>query len=740
MIRHLLFALSLVTVASAADDKENAPEEEKPSKQDVPRAGELAKKVKPALVSIEPAGRDGEIAGVGTGFVIAEDGLIATNMHVIGDARPLKISLPDGTKLEVTAIHAWNREKDLAILRVGAQGLTALELGDSSQLAQGDYVAAMGNPLGLRFSVVEGVVSAMQELDGNTLVQVAMPVERGNSGGPLLDKDGRVIGIVSMKSALTDNLGFAVPVDELKALMEKPAPVAMKSWLTIGALSEKTWKTTGALWSQRAGVIRARSQDYTSFGRRALCIHQTEPPALPYEITVRVKLDDESGAAGLIFCSDGADTHYGFYPSSGGLRLTRFEGPDVSSWNILAQTRHAAYKPGEWNHLRVRLEAERIQCFVNGELVITSEDKALRTGRAGLAKFRHTEPDFKGFRVSRETAGADPVADAIAALTNSAARGESLSPEALETLAAYPDTTIQVMEREAATLEKRAATLRVMAAEAHEQSVAQQLKDLLTKKEPADSDLARAAFLIARLDNAEFDPADGMAELDRMTEELQASLTDEDKKSAEQKLAALHRWMFVENGFHGGVEDMNHRANSYLNEVIADREGLPITLCVLHREFARRIGLKVSLRGFPGRVMNHLQLPGEPPRDVYIDAFERGKILSDKETAAHLLDLIGEVPDEESWKPVTDTAVILRMLNNLTANASSAGDDARALRYLNTALTLDPPAATHRLQRMLIHAKAGRKEKARADAAYLIAQEPPGIDTSRVFELMESLK
>jgi regulator of sirC expression with transglutaminase-like and TPR domain len=161
---------------------------------------------------------------------------------------------------------------------------------------------------------------------------------------------------------------------------------------------------------------------------------------------------------------------------------------------------------------------------------------------------------------------------------------------------------------------------------------------------------------------------------------------------------------------------------------------------VLHREFARRIGLKVSLRGFPGRVMNHLQLPGEPPRDVYIDAFERGKILSDKETAAHLLDLIGEVPDEESWKLVTDTAVILRMLNNLTANASSAGDDARALRYLNTALTLDPPAATHRLQRMLIHAKAGRKEKARADAAYLIAQEPPGIDTSRVFELMESLK
>jgi serine protease Do len=726
----ILLALPLVTAVRAADDE----------KTEQPRAGELAKRAKPALVSIEPAGRDGEIAGVGTGFVIAAEGLIATNMHVIGEARPLRVTMADGAKLEVTAIHAWNRDKDLAILRVGAQGLTALELGDSANLAQGDYVAAMGNPLGLRYSVVEGVVSAMQEVDGKRMIQVAMPVERGNSGGPLLNREGKVVGIVSMKSALTDNLGFAVPVDELRALLEKPAPVAMKSWLTIGAMNEKIWKTTGAMWTQRAGVIRVRGQDLKSFGGRALCIHQPEPPAMPYEISVRVKLDDEAGAAGLTFCSDGEDTHYGFYPSSGGLRLTRFEGPDVSSWTILEQKQHAAYKPGEWNYLRVRLEAERIQCFVNGELVITSLDKTLRTGRAGLAKFRQTEPDFKGFRISKETAGADPVTDAIAALTGAAARGESFSTEALETLAAYPDTTLQVMEREAAALEKRAASLRRMAAEAHEQSVAGQLRELLKKKEPADSDLARAAFLLARLDNPEFEPADGMAELDRMAEDLKASLTEEDKSSPEKTLAALNRWMFEQNGFHGGLEDMNNRANSYLNEVVADREGLPITLCLLHREFALRMGLKVSGRSLPGRFMNHLQVPGEPPKDLYIDAFDRGKVLTETETTARLLELNGEIPEAATWQPVSQTEVILRMLNNLTANAAEAKDDARALRYLNTALTLDEKAATHRLQRMLLFAKTGQREKARADAACIIAQEPPGIDTSRVFELMESLK
>ena len=132
MRRLLLLLLPLLSVRAA---------------DETPRATELSKRTRPALVSIEPAGRDGEIAGVGTGFIIAADGLIATNMHVIGEARPLRVTMPDGEKLEVTAIHAWNREKDLAILRVGAQALPALELGDSAQLAQGDYVAAMGNPL-----------------------------------------------------------------------------------------------------------------------------------------------------------------------------------------------------------------------------------------------------------------------------------------------------------------------------------------------------------------------------------------------------------------------------------------------------------------------------------------------------------------------------------------------------------------------------------------------------------------
>jgi regulator of sirC expression with transglutaminase-like and TPR domain len=730
------FFLSAFLWMSPAFAEDTKPE----AKPEVSRAAELAKKVRPSLVSIEPAGRDAEVAGVGTGFVISADGLIATNMHVIGEARGLKVELPDGKHLEVAGIHAWDREKDLAIIRVQATDLPALTLGDSSTLAQGDYVAAMGNPFGLRFSVVEGVVSAMQEVEGRKLVQLAMPIEQGNSGGPLLDKDGRVMGLVSMRSALTANLGFAVPVNELRTLMEHPAPVSMKNWQTIGRLNERIWKSSGGRWTQRAGVIRARERQEGAFGGRTLCVYQPEPPALPYEISVRVKLDDESGAAGLMFCSDGGDTHYGFYPSGGGLRLTKFEGPDVNSWTILEQVQSPAYRQGEWNLLRVRLEKETIQCFVNGEAVITSKDLALRTGRAGLCKFRQTEPDFKDFRVARDGGPGDPVADAVSLLMTAAARGEPLSKEARETLAAYPDTTRVIAEREAAVLEKRAGALRRQAAEASVNAIAKQLSELLAAKAPQDSDLTRAAFLISRLDNPEFDPAHGMAELDRMTVDLKASLNDDDKSSPEKTLKALHRWMFQENGFHGSYEDMNNRANSYLNEVIDDREGLPITLCLLHREFARRLGLDVTARGFPGRVMNHLAIPGDPPRDLYIDAFERGKILTTAETKSLLLNLNEELPGDDAWKPVSNTDIVLRMLNNLTANAVGARDDYRILRYMDVFLTIAPDSAHQRLQRLLMLAKTGQIEKARTDAGWLIEKKPSGIDTERVQALVESLK
>ena len=113
----------------------------------------------------------------------------------------------------MTAVYATEKSMDLAVLKIDAKDLPALELGDSDALKQGEPVIAIGNPLGLRHSVVSGVVSEKRELEGKPMIQVAIPIERGNSGGPLLDMQGRVQGIVTLKSQVTQNLGFAVVVN-----------------------------------------------------------------------------------------------------------------------------------------------------------------------------------------------------------------------------------------------------------------------------------------------------------------------------------------------------------------------------------------------------------------------------------------------------------------------------------------------------------------------------------------------
>ncbi|HJT78350.1 MAG TPA: trypsin-like peptidase domain-containing protein, partial [Gemmataceae bacterium] len=226
-------------------------------------------------------GRDGKQQGLGTGFVVAPDGLIATNLHVIGEARPVTVQLADGKRYEATEVYATDRAADLAVVRIPAKNLPALELGDSDALKQGQAVVALGNPRGLEHSVVSGVVSGRRDIDGRSMIQLAIPIEPGNSGGPLLDMQGRVRGILTLKSLVTENLGFATPVNALKPLLKKPNPVPMAHWLTIGALDPSEWKPlSGAHWRQRAGRIQVEGMG-SGFGGRSLCLWQRPLPPVP---------------------------------------------------------------------------------------------------------------------------------------------------------------------------------------------------------------------------------------------------------------------------------------------------------------------------------------------------------------------------------------------------------------------------------------------------------------------------
>jgi serine protease Do len=465
-----LFALLLAGVTWCAADEKTAAEKF--------TVEQLAKNSRSSIVVISISGRDGGQQGMGTGFVIDADGLIATNLHVIGEARPIKIQTADGKALQVTAIHATDRARDLAILRVAEKKLTPLPLGDADKLEQGQPIVLLGNPQGLKHSVVAGVVSGTREVEDRKLIQLAVPVEPGNSGGPVLDMLGRVQGVMTMKSAVTENLGFAVSVNDLKPLLDKPNPVPIERWLTIGNLDTKEWTPLfGSLWQQRGGRILVSGLG-AGFGGRSLCLANASPPELPYEVAVSVLLDDEAGAAGLVFHADGNDKHYGFYPSNGKLRLSRFEGADVFTWKVLVEMPVDAYKPGQWNRLKVRVEKDKFCCFVNDELVVESNDDVFQKGKIGLAKFRQTAAQFRRFEFGRELAGSTADEKLTAELTTAIEKLPALNEIKAEQLASLEkgaDLSSELLRERAKELDQRATELRRLAADVRTAGVCQKL-------------------------------------------------------------------------------------------------------------------------------------------------------------------------------------------------------------------------------------------------------------------------
>jgi len=717
-MKHFVLLLSVLFVCTVV---EGAPKAKAPPPKPKTTA-DLAESIAPSLVKITQLGREGT-DGIGSGFIVSADGLIATNLHVIGEARRLQIEMHDGKTHAVIAVHATDAHRDLALLKIEAKGLKPLPLGDSEKVRQGESIVAMGAPEGLAFSVVQGVLSATREIDGNDMLQVAIPIEKGNSGGPLLDTQGRVLGILTLKHIKTDNLGFAMPVNALKELIEKPNPVPMSRWLTIGVLNPKLWKVhLGSQWTQHAGVIRVDLPG-DGFGGRALCLSTQKTPDDVFEVAATVRLDDESGAAGLAFCADGGDRHYGFYPSGGKLRLTRFDGPDVFSWTILADVPSPAYKAGEWNTLRVRVEPEKIVCFVNGQQVIEAADTGLRGGAAGLCKFRTTVADFRSFRIGTDLAE-KPLEPELAARFRNEIKSNlaqaSSREQTLDKLLENPAAARRVITEQRRQLEEEAAKLGELESELHRRAVTKEILTELKKPEP-EINLLRCTLLLSRHDNPELDVGSYLNAFKAMVADLKTD--PEIKKGTIPAVKRLNRYLFEENGFHGSRGDYSNRSNSYMNEVLDDREGLPITLGVLYVELASRLGIQgVFGVPLPGKFMVGYR-DGPEGELRLVDVFENGREVTVAQAALELSDY-GELP-EQALVAAKKGDILLRMLRNLLG---SAFDETRSIReslpYLDLVLAIDPKAAAERLTRAQMRQRLGEKAAASEDVNWLIENFP----------------
>jgi len=189
----------------------------------------VVERIGPAVVSIHvDEGRrssEFEPAGAGSGFVITPDGYILTNSHVVANAREIRALFIDGHKLMATVV-GRDPSTDLAVIRVSASGLSYASLTDSPALRVGQLVIAVGNPFGFQSSVSTGVVSslgrALRSQDGRlieNIIQHTAPLNPGNSGGPLLDSRGLVVGINTAIIAQAQGIGFAVPASTARSVV-----------------------------------------------------------------------------------------------------------------------------------------------------------------------------------------------------------------------------------------------------------------------------------------------------------------------------------------------------------------------------------------------------------------------------------------------------------------------------------------------------------------------------------------
>lgn len=193
----------------------------------------VVEKVVPSVVSVSVTkmarvhlSRSVPVQGQGSGVILTDTGFIVTNAHVVSNVHDVEVTLHDGRSFKAVVV-GQSKVRDLAILKIDAENLTPVEMGDSSKLRVGQFAIAIGNPLGLGSSVTFGMVSAtdrtIQSRDSflENLIQTSAQINPGNSGGALVDSDGKMIGMPTAMIPWSQGIGFAISVNGIRDVFDE---------------------------------------------------------------------------------------------------------------------------------------------------------------------------------------------------------------------------------------------------------------------------------------------------------------------------------------------------------------------------------------------------------------------------------------------------------------------------------------------------------------------------------------
>jgi serine protease Do len=193
-----------------------------------------------------PKQREYQRRGLGSGFILNEEGYILTNSHVVKKAEEITVTLPDKREFDATVV-GTDPMSDVAVIKIEGKNLPTAELGDSGKMEVGDWVIAVGTPYGLSQTVTAGIISAAGRanvgiVDYEDFFQTDAAINPGNSGGPLVDIYGRVIGIntaIFSQSGGYQGIGFAIPVNMAKGIMESLIEKGhvVRGWLGVSIQS-----------------------------------------------------------------------------------------------------------------------------------------------------------------------------------------------------------------------------------------------------------------------------------------------------------------------------------------------------------------------------------------------------------------------------------------------------------------------------------------------------------------------